>query len=120
VAVVATDGLGTAELEGAAHEFFAAEFRDGSAGFFHRAHGNEGKTFGTLGAIIHHDFRIAHATNTIEELKEIAFRGIVGEIANVKAICVDRSWINGGVFTTWATGLAQRAGRGVAITAWWA
>jgi hypothetical protein len=73
VAVVATDGLSAAELEGAAHEFFTAEFRDGSAGFFHRAHGNEGKTFGTLGAVIDDDFRIADATDAIEELKEVAF-----------------------------------------------
>jgi hypothetical protein len=120
VAVVATDGLGTAELEWTTHEFFTAEFRDGSAGFFHRAHGNEGKTFGTLSAIIDDDLRIAHATDAIEELKEITFRGIVGKIADVEAICVDRSWINRSVFTTWATGLTRWTRSGVAISAWWA
>ncbi len=120
MAVVAADGLGTAELEWTTHEFFTAEVRDGTTGFLNRAHGDKGEAFGTLGAVVDDDFRIAHATDAIEELKKVAFRSVVGEIANVKAICVDRSWINGGVFTTWATGLAQRAGRGVAITAWWA
>ena len=120
MAAVATDGLGTAELEGAAHKVFAAEFGDSTAGFFDRTHGDKGEAFGTLRAIIHHDFRIAYAANAIEELKEVALRGVIGEIADVKSICIDGSRIDGGVFTTWATGLTRRARCGVAITAWWA
>lgn len=120
VAIVTTDGLGTAELERAAHEFFAAQFGDGAAGFFNRAHGDKGEAFGTLRAVIDDDFGITDATDAIEELKEVALRGIIGKIADIEAICVDRGWIDGSVFTTRATGLTRWACGRVTIGTSWA
>ena len=119
VAIITTDGLGTTELERAAHEFFAAEFGDRAAGFFNRAHGDKGEAFGTLGAVIDDDFGITDATDAIEELKEVALRGIIGKIADIEAICFDGGRIDGGVFTTRATRLAWWAcGRVTLGTSW--
>jgi hypothetical protein len=123
VAIVTTDGLSTAELERAAHEFFAAEFGNGTAGFFNRAHGDKGEAFGTLGAVINDDFGITDAADAIEELKEVALRGIIGKIADIEAVCVDSGGIDRGVFTTRATGLTgltRRAPGRVAVGTTWA
>jgi hypothetical protein len=119
-AVITADRLGTAELEGAAHEFLAVQFTDCAASFLDGAHGDKGESFGTLGAVVHHDLGIADTTDAVEELEEIALGSIVGQIADIEALGRDiagvrrrRSLAAGFRLTgfTVLAGLTWRAGR---------
>ena len=86
IVVAAGGGFGTADLQGAAHEVFAMEFSDGATGFFDGAHGDEGEAFGALGAVVDDDFGILDIADAVEEFEQVAFGGVVGEIADVEAI----------------------------------
>lgn len=96
MAVIAADGLGTAKLEWTPHEFLAVQLTDGSAGLLDGTHGDKGKPFRTLGAVVHHDLGITDTADTIEKLEEVTLGGIVGQIANVQALCRDIARVWGG------------------------
>lgn len=96
-----TDRLSTAELQSAVHEIFTAEFLNGTACFFHAAHGDKGKAFGALRAVVHHDFAVTDTAQAAEEFKEVALGGVIGEIAHVEAFGADVRRIDGDWLTTW-------------------
>lgn len=109
VAVVTVDvGLGAAELQGTVHEVFAVQFADGAAGFIDAAHGDKGEAFGALSAVVDDDFSIADGTNTVEQLKEIALCGVIGEVADIEPLSGDAGGVNGAelFFRTFSTRLA--------------
>jgi hypothetical protein len=119
LAITAVAWLGTADLEGATHEFLAAELDDGTASFLDGGHGHEGKAFGTLRAAVNDDFGVTDVAHAVEELKEITLGGVVREIADVKTLGGDFSGIRRGEFadrlglTRWAWGLAATAAAAV-------
>lgn len=102
---VLADGFGTAELKWAAHELFATQFLHGAACLFNTAHGDKGKAFRALSAVIHDDFGIAHAANATEELKQIALCSIVGKITDIQPLGLNFFWTDALHFT---------------LRAWWA
>lgn len=86
IVVAAGGGFGTADLQGATHEVFAVEFGDGATSFFDGAHGDKGEAFGALGAVVDDDFGVTDIADAVEEFEQVAFRCVVGEIADVEAI----------------------------------
>jgi hypothetical protein len=115
--IAATDWLCAAQLERAAHEVFPAEFCHGATRFIHGTHGHKGKSFGALSAVVDHDFGIADAADTIEQLEKVAFGSIVGEITDVKAVSGDTGRIDRSRFTTWARLTGWSGGIGTIWTA---
>ena len=77
-------GLGAANDELAAHEFLVVEFGYGALGFINGRHGHEAEALGLLIVFVRDDLGVFYRADAFEKLKEIAFRGIVAEVADVE------------------------------------
>ncbi len=82
-------GFGAADYEFAAHEVFVMELGDGAAGFVDGKHGDEGEAFGFLRVFVAYDLGVLDLAYAVEEIEEIAFRGVEGEVADVELGRVD-------------------------------
>lgn len=75
----------------AAHDQLAAEkllvvqFRDCAFRFVDGLHLDKSETFRALVVAITHYFRVLHVADAVEELEEIAFRCVEGQVADVKS-----------------------------------
>ena len=78
-----------AHEELAAEELLIVQLGDGALRFFHRVHLHKGKAFRALVVFVGHDLRVLHCAHAIEELEEIALRGLERQIADVKPRCCD-------------------------------
>ncbi len=76
--------LRTADHNLPAHEIGPVQFLGGGLGGIERFHLDEAETLGAVRAAIHRDFHILHRTLLGEEVKQVAFRSFVGEVANVE------------------------------------
>jgi len=68
----------------AAEEFLVMQLGHRSLRFVHGLHLHKSEALGALIMFIAHDFRILHVADTVEEIKEIALRGIERQIADIK------------------------------------
>jgi hypothetical protein len=86
VVLLATDAFGTADDHLAAHEFLVVEFVHGATSLVDAAHFEESVTFGPLGVLMAHDFGELNGPDSAEEFLEVVLAGVVGKIADVKAL----------------------------------
>ncbi len=86
--------LGATDHQRAAHEVLAVEIGHGLLGVFNGHHGHKGEALAALGAVVHHHFRVLHLAGAVEEFEEITLRGVIAEIADVKALAghFGRDW----------------------------
>ena len=68
----------------AAEEFLVMQLGHRSLRFVHGLHLHKSEALGALIMFIAHDFRILHVADPVEEIKEIALRGIERQIADIK------------------------------------
>ena len=68
----------------AAEEFLVMQLGHRSLRFVHGLHLHKSEALGALIMFIAHDFRILHVADTVEEIKEIALRGIERQVADVQ------------------------------------
>ena len=76
----------------AAEEFFVVQFLDGALRFLDGLHLHKGEPFGALVMPITYDLCVLHMTDAVEQLEEIALRGVEGQIADVKTGRSDFDW----------------------------
>ena len=68
----------------AAEEFLVMQLGHRSLRFVHGLHLHKSEALGALIMFIAHDFRILHVADPVEEIKEIALRGIERQITDIK------------------------------------
>jgi hypothetical protein len=76
--------LRTADDESAAHEFLVMEFRDRAHGFFYRGHGDKPESLRFFSVPVGDDFGVADDAHPVEEVEEVAFRGVEGQVAYIE------------------------------------
>ena len=76
--------LCAADHELATKEFFVVQFLDRSFGFVDRLHLHEGESFGALIVAIAHHLGILDVTDAVEQVEEVALRGVERQVADVE------------------------------------
>lgn len=84
-AFVLATGFGTGDGEFAAHEGLVVEDFDGAFGFIDVEHFDEPVAFGAVGCAIVDDLDAADGAYAFEEVFEVFFGDVVGEVADVDA-----------------------------------
>ena len=77
----------------AAQEFLVVQFLDGPLCFLDGLHLHKGESFGALIVPIAYHLRVLDVADAVEQLEEIALRGVEGQIANVKTGRSDFDWL---------------------------
>ncbi len=77
--------LCAADDELASHELLIVQLADGPLGLVDALHLYERKALGTLGRSMRDDLGAGHAADPVEQLGQIVFGGLEGEIADVEA-----------------------------------
>lgn len=77
-------GFRAANDKFATHEVLVMEFLDRALRFFRRQHLHKRETFAALIVFVGHDFRRLHGPNAVEELEQVALRGIERQVADVE------------------------------------
>ena len=77
-------GFCTADNQLAAKEFLVVQLCDRPFGFLDRLHLNERETLGALVMPVTYHLGVLDVANAIKELEKVTFRGIEGQVADVK------------------------------------
>jgi hypothetical protein len=77
-------GFRSAHNEPATEEFLVVQFLHRAFRFLDGLHLHKRKTFRTLVVPVANDFRVLNMSNAIEQVEEIAFGGVEGQVANVE------------------------------------
>ena len=66
-------------------EILAVELFDSTVGLFLAAHLDEGKPARTVGKLVHNQFALHDMTDLFEQIKNIPFGGVEGQVADEKS-----------------------------------
>ena len=105
LALVLAFGFGTGNGQFAAHERLVVKDFHGAHGFVHVEHFHKAVALRAVGAAVVNDLDVADAADALEELLEVLFGNVVGQVADINAGGFDAFR----VATTRAVGVARRA-----------
>lgn len=76
-------GLGAADDQLAAHELLVVQFRHGPAGLVDGQHRDKREALGLLRILVADDFGVLHLADPVEQVEQVALRGVEREVADV-------------------------------------
>lgn len=84
--------LGTADNDLAAHEVGAVELFHGELGRFEFFHFDEAEALGAAALAVHDHFDVFHGADLGEQVEQVAFGGVIGQVADVELGAGDFLW----------------------------